>query len=126
MSDPLEGTLKWALLRDAPRVLPNARFFIRARGEAKMASGNTVSFGIDGQCDLYLFVKNSGGRHIECELKKSTGTLRPDQKVWRDFCLAWGIPWILLKGGQGETVEQTMTRWFVELTPLVNAAARNP
>jgi len=126
VSDPLEGPLKWALLRDAPRVLPNVRFFIRSIGEAKMPSGQTVTFGIPGQCDLGAYVRGSGGRIIECELKKSTGTLRPDQKVWRDFCLAWGIPWILLKVGKGETVEQTMVRWFAELTPLVNAATRNP
>ena len=126
MNDPLEETLKSALLRDAPRVIPNIRLFIRARGVAKMASGNTVSFGLDGQCDLTAYVRDSGGVSIEIELKKSTGRLRPDQEVWRAFCLAWGIPWILLKGGKGETIEQTMTRWFVELTPLVNAATRNP
>lgn len=124
--DPLEGTLKAALLEAAPRILPNVRFFVRSIGEGKLQSGNTVSFGIKGQCDLQAYIRNTGGRAIECELKKSTGTLRPDQKVWRDFCLAWGIPWILLKGGQGETVEQTMIRWFVELTSLVNAATRNP
>lgn len=124
--DPLEETLKDALLLAAPRVIPNMRLFVRARGVGKTASGNVVSFGLDGQCDLTASVKNSGGRTIEIELKKSTGRLRPDQEVWRDFCRAWGIPWILLQGGKGETVDQTIKRWFVELRPLVDAATRNP
>lgn len=112
-----ESTLKAVLLRDAPIVIPNMRLFVRNTGEAKMPSGNYVQFSVPGQCDLCGYLK--GGQAIEIELKSATGTLRPDQRVWRDWCLGWGVPWILLKGKEDETAEQTVSRWFGELKTMI-------
>ena len=112
----LESTLQSALLLAAPSELPNVRFFRRNVGVAKMR-GATVSFAVAGQCDLYGLVK--GGRALEVELKSATGTLEPDQRDWRDWCLTWGVPHIVLKAKKDETVEQTVSRWIVELRALI-------
>ena len=111
----LESTLQSALLLAAPGELPNVRFFRRNVGVAKMR-GATVSFAVAGQCDLYGLVK--GGRALEVE-RIATGTLKPDQRDWRDWCVAWSVPHIVLKAKKDETVEQTVSRWIVELRALI-------
>jgi hypothetical protein len=114
----LESTLQAALLEAAPRELPGVRLFRRNVGVAKMR-GATLRFSIPGQADIYGYIKGDPARAVEIELKSATGTLEPDQRRWRDWCVAWGVPHIVLKAKKDESVEQTVARWIVELRALV-------
>ena len=113
----LESTLQAALLLRAPESLPDIRFFRRNIGRARGWSGQVIHFGIKGQCDLYGILK--GGQLVEVELKADTGHLKEDQEAWRDWCLSWNVPWILLKAKKNETVEQTVARWLIELRAYI-------
>lgn len=94
------------------------RFFRRNVGAAKM-HGVTVRFAIKGQCDLYGITR--GGRHLEVELKAAGKRLEPDQVTWAAWCTEWGVPHIVLTGGKGETMEETVERWCGELGGLLGA-----
>ena len=109
-----ETTLQLALLLAAPRALPNLRLYRRNVGSARaLRTGQVVQYGLEGQADLYALVR--GGRHVEIELKAARGVLSPAQESWRNWCIAWGIPHVVLKAENGETVEQTVKRWCDEL-----------
>jgi hypothetical protein len=120
----LESQLQTALLLAAPGRLPSLRLFRRNVGEARMRGGYTVSFGLPGQCDLYGFVR--GGRVIEIELKAAGKKIKPgsDQDKWRAWCLEWGVPHVVLTGGKGETVGETVERWIRELANLIQEEHR--
>jgi hypothetical protein len=109
----LESELQAALLLAAPSKLSNIRLFRRNVGTVRVGK-RVMRFGIPGQCDLYALGR--GGRHGEVELKAAAGSLKPEQRAWRDFCAAWGIPWIVLKAKLGEPVDQTIARWLTELS----------
>jgi hypothetical protein len=113
-----ESVLQSALLLAAPACLPDLRLFRRNVGEARMR-GYTVSFGIPGQCDLYGYVR--GGRTIEVELKAFGQKIKPgsDQDKWRAWCISWGVPHVVLTGGKGETVRETVERWIGELRSVI-------
>ena len=113
-----ESTLQASFLLVQPLELPSLRFFRRNIGEAKLRGGYTVKFGIAGQFDFYAI--QTGGLHIEVELKSSTGTLRPAQREWRDFCIAWKIPFVILKGRHEESVDDTVKRWIEEMRELLS------
>ena len=113
-----ESVLQAALLLEAPKSLPHIRLFRRNVIAARVGE-RTVRAGIKGQCDLYGYVR--GGRTIEVELKAAGKTLSPEQRVWRNWCLEWGIPHIVLTGAKGETVDQTVERWLGELEQLITA-----
>lgn len=112
----LESDYQAALLLAAPGALPNLRLFRRNIGAAKF-HGHTVRFAIKGQCDLWGLAR--GGMHIELELKAPGGRLSPDQANWRSFCLAWGVPYLLLKAERTETVEGAVERWMGEIRSLL-------
>jgi hypothetical protein len=95
--------------------LPHVRVFRRNIMGARIED-RFVKAGIKGQCDTYAYVK--GGRAIELETKSLDGTLSPQQEVWRDWCRAWGVPWLELRPLAGEAPEQTVTRWVIELRGL--------
>ena len=56
--------------------------------ERRQAGGFSYKMGI---ADLYAIVN---GLHIEIEVKRPGGSLRPMQEKWRDQCLAKNIFWI--------------------------------
>ncbi len=111
-----ETAIQGELLKAAPFVLKDLRMFRRNILRVKI-EGRVIKVGIKGQCDIYGIVR--GGRHIEVEVKWIGGTLRPDQKVWRDWCIAMGVPWILLQTRAEETQEQNVARWIEELRILI-------
>jgi hypothetical protein len=113
-----ESTLQAAFLIAVPKVFPNLRLFRRNVGVAKVR-GATIRYSIPGQCDLYGYIRGAQSRVVEIELKSATGTLEPEQKMWRDFCLAWGVPWICLKAKKDETADETVSRWCDELKVMI-------
>lgn len=107
-----ETQLQNLLLKRAPFRIPELRLFRRQVAVFKV-DDRTVRVGIKGQCDLYGYLR--GGHAVEIELKSATGTLSKEQKDWRAFCLEWGIPYVLLQQRAGESHEETVERWGVEL-----------
>lgn len=65
-----------------------------------------------GQCDTYAIGR--GGLHYELEGKSLHGQLNPAQKRWRDWCVSWEIPWMLLRPMPGEQPTETVQRWCDE------------
>ena len=114
-----ESALQVALFLTAPKELPSIRLFRRNVGGARIR-GQVVKFGVAGQADLYALVR--GGGHIEVELKAVAGRLSPEQESWRNWCVAWGIPHVVLQAGKGESVEQTVGRWCAELKEEIGRA----
>ena len=108
----LESTYQSRLLLEAPKTLPDLRLF-RRQIMSGVIDGRRMSAGIAGQSDVYGFWR--GGRAVELELKGPTGNPTPAQKVWREFCLAWGIPHLVLKPQRGESVDETVGRWLREI-----------
>ncbi len=113
----LESHLQTKLLLEAPKRFKDLRLFRRNVGSAVMKGGYTVQFAIPGQCDLYGYVR--GGRTIEVELKNVGEGLKPDQKIWRAWCVEWGIPHIVLTAMKNETDQQTIDRWCAELLAFI-------
>lgn len=112
-----ESQLQAQLLLAAPSAIPNLRLFRRNVGVARMR-GAVVQFAIAGQSDLYGLVR--GGRHIEVELKAASAprNLPADQESWANWCVAWGIPHVVLRASKDESDEQTVARWCEELRRL--------
>lgn len=112
-----ESTLQAALLLAAPAHLPALRLFrrnvIATRVRDREGRERTVRAGIAGQADLYALVR--GGVHLEIELKNVGETLNPNQRIWRDWCVEWGIPHIVLTAKKGETTKETVERWLSEI-----------
>jgi len=75
--------------------------------------------GIKGQCDLYAIER--GGRHFEIELKGPTGSLRPEQRLWKEFCEFWGVSYMLLRMNIGESAESAASRWCDEISQKLSS-----
>lgn len=90
----------------------DVRLFKRSTGVIQLEE-RVFRAGIPGQCDFYALGK--GGRHYEIELKRERGRLSEAQGAWKDWCLTWGIPWILLQVQRGEAPPVTIARWVDEL-----------
>ena len=117
----IESDYQRLLLLEAPKRLPHVRLFRRNVGAVKAAVGadgaaRWTRFGIPGQSDLWAVVR--GGYIIEIEIKGLAGSLSPVQRAWRDFCLGWGVPWLLLKPLKGEAPEATVARWIGDIERL--------
>lgn len=102
------------LLYEAARAIPHLRLFRRNILRLKVVEARTgkdrmVIAGVKGQCDLYGI--QWGGRCMEIEIKSQNGRLAPEQRAWRDWCLAGQIPWLCLWPWQNETKEETVQRW---------------
>ena len=108
----LESTYQSTLFLEAPKVLSDLRLFRRQVMAGKI-DGRYMKAGIRGQSDVYGFWR--GSRAVELELKSLTGSTTPEQRAWREFCLAWGIPHLVLKPQKMETVEETVARWLREI-----------
>lgn len=93
-------------------VFPTVRMFRRNTGLIKLED-RVFRAGIPGQCDFYALGK--GGRHYEIELKREHGRLSEAQRAWKEWCLTWGISWILLQVRKGEVPCETVHRWVEEL-----------
>jgi hypothetical protein len=107
--------LQPAFLLEAPKRIPDLRLF-RRNVLAVRIENRGMRAGIKGQADLYGFWK--GGRPIELELKAAHRHQRPEQKVWAEWCHAWGVPYLLLKARPEETLEETVSRWCSEVEAL--------
>ena len=114
-----ESHLQVRFLLAAPARLPSVRLF-RRNVIAVRVEDRTIRAGIAGQADLYALVR--GGRHVEVELKNVGETLNPDQRVWRDWCVEWDIPHIVLTAKKNESAEETVDRWCKELSTLITSA----
>ena len=114
----LESAYQDHLLLLAPARLPQLRLFRRNVAKVRI-KGRVVRFAIAGQCDLYGIFKR--GMHVELELKGPRGVLEPDQESWRDFCFAWGVPWLLLKARKEESVEGCVERWIGEISAVLKS-----
>ena len=79
-----------------------------------------VIAGIKGQCDLWGVVW--GGLHLEVELKSQNGRLTPEQRTWRDWCLAGQIPWLCLWPWPSEAAAETVQRWVEAIRLLAGPA----
>lgn len=111
---PTERELQAALLLAAPRRIPTLRLFRRNVATVKI-DGRTVRAGIKGQADLYGYFR--GGLGIELELK-AFGRLSPEQLQWQAFCKEWGIPHLVLRAREGESVGETVERWCSEISQM--------
>ena len=114
------------LLYEAARAMPHVRLFRRNVLKLKVIDARTnrdrmVIAGIPGQSDLYGYV--FGGRCIEVELKSQNGRLTPEQRAWRDWCLAGQIPWLCLWPWPGETKEETVRRWVAAIALMAGPAS---
>lgn len=108
------------LLYESSRAIPWVRLFRRNILRLRVDDRIVIS-GIRGQCDLWgVFY---GGGHIEVELKSQNGRLSPEQRAWRDWCLAGQIPWLCLWPWPGESSAETVQRW-VEAIRLVAGPSR--
>jgi hypothetical protein len=106
----LEADYQRAFLARASLELRDHRMFRRNVGMIKV-DDRYFRASIPGQCDLYVIGR--GGWHGEIELKRFT-KLTPDQEHWRDWCAAWGVPWLLLEAGRPESPPETIARWMAE------------
>lgn len=116
----LESQLQVALLLAAPERFRDLRLFRRNIGAARMRGDFVVRFAIPGQCDLYGILRGGRG-HLEIELKGVGKPLSPVQKEWAAWCAEWKVPHVVLRAENGETEEQTVERWCVELGALIAA-----
>jgi hypothetical protein len=108
----LESTYQSTLFLRAPHVLTDLRLF-RRQIMAGRIHGRRMSSGIAGQADVYGYWRNGLG--VEIELKSLSGSLEPEQRVWRDWCLEWGVPHLVLKPLRDETVAATIERWIEQI-----------
>jgi hypothetical protein len=109
----LEGDYQRALLARVSLEFRDHRFFRRNVGLIKL-DDRMFRASIPGQCDLY--VVGRGGWHGEVEIKRY-GKLESSQVAWRDWCLAWHVPWLLLSVDKAEAPTETIVRWAGTLRP---------
>lgn len=110
-----EIKLEAMFLLAQPFEIPTLRLFKRNTGVVRIEK-RVIRFAIKGQCDCWGVF--DGGRHVEVELKALRGRLSPEQRDWRDFCLARRIPYMLAIEKKGESHEATVARWIEELRKL--------
>lgn len=116
MKKLLETDYVHALQAKASLELPNLRLFRRNTGLIRVPHGVFRS-GIPGQCDLYGIDRKS--THYEIEVKGVRTQFTLEQMTWRDWCRAWGVPWLLLRVGKTELPAQTIDRWIGEVRALI-------
>jgi hypothetical protein len=118
---PLETDYVHALLARATLEFRGVRFFRRNTGLLKLhhynAKGERTDrvfrASIPGQCDLWA-VRKGDARHYEIEVKRF-GELEDTQKIWRAWCVEYGVPWLLLRVHKLEREPETIARWIGEL-----------
>jgi hypothetical protein len=117
-----ETDLLHIFIERAPHVLPHVRVFRRNVINRTVTEGDrkfTLKNGIKGQADAYALIR--GGRHVEIETKAARGAMREAQERWRDFCLAFAIPHLILKAKKDEAPVVTIERWVEELREIIHA-----
>lgn len=109
-----ETDLLHLLFRRAPAELPDARLFRRNVGRFKTFGGErVVHVGIEGQSDVYAIVR--GGHLVEIETKARRGRMSDEQRAWQSFCVAWGVPHVVLRERRGATPDEAVQEWIEEL-----------
>lgn len=126
---------------------PRVRLFRRQIIDRTVADIHTgrkfqVKAGIEGQADVYGFVKIEYNRThhpvetplgpgvrwtfgscavpFEIEFKGAKTRVSEEQKNWRRFCEEWSIPHIELRAGKDESQVETITRWIKEVNNFVS------
>ena len=118
-----ETQLLHLLLQRAPAVFPDARLFRRNVGLYYTKDGRPVRVGIEGQADAYALLR--GGLLVEVETKAARGRMSEPQHRWRDFCVAMGIPHVVLIASKSATPQEIVSEWIDELRGVF-AALRRP
>jgi hypothetical protein len=106
-----------------PAAFPDVRVFRRNiinRTVEERGRVFQLKSGIPGQADAYAIVK--GGRHVEIETKSARGTMRDAQEAWREWCLSFDVPHLVLRAGRKEGTHETIARWLCELGAVLHAA----
>jgi len=116
----IESEYMRKLLVRASVEIPDLRLFRRNVGALKVSERRMFRAGIPGQCDLYGYVRGTG-RVIEVEIKNVRGRLTRDQVHWRDWCCAWGVPWVLCEVSLLDpSPDATVTRWIRQIHEAMN------
>ena len=116
-----ETDLLHLFIQRAPLSLPDCRVFRRNVLNVETKQGFRARNGIRGQADCYAITR--GGRHVEIETKAARGQLAEAQKRWREFCVSFGVPHLVLRAHFKETADETVARWIVELAMCLRSAA---
>jgi hypothetical protein len=116
----LETDYLHALLGRVSLEFRDHRFFRRNTGIIKLED-RVFRAGIPGQCDLYVIGR--GGWHGEVEIKRYT-RLSPAQENWRDWCVSWNVPWLVLDVSKSENPPETISRWVNEVSEWLRSSSR--
>lgn len=115
-----ERELMQFFMAEVPTYLPHVRVFVRTIVNATASKGGRhfhIKAGIKGQSDMYALAE--GGLHVELETKAAKGRMLEEQKAWREFCLAFRIPHLVLRARSGEHPASTIERWIAELRAVL-------
>jgi hypothetical protein len=118
VSRTIETDLVKLFIEQVPYAIPTARAFKRAIVDDMSVRGHRILAGIEGQADVYVYVK--GGRVIEIEAKMAKGRMREAQIAWAALCKAWSVPHIVVRALAGEESAATVDRWVRELKEVVD------
>lgn len=116
-----ETDLLHVFIARAPLTLTHVRLFRRNIINVEAKGGFRVRNGIKGQADAYALAR--GGAHVELETKAARGIMREAQLRWRAFCLAFGIPHLVLRALPQEDPDDTVARWIGELRATLESKA---
>ena len=108
-----EKNLQQQLVRGISIAIPSVRIFRRTVVNCVTRKGFRARAGLIGQADCYAYVR--GGRVVEIELKAAGGSLSPAQERWQAWCVAWGVPHVLLVARRDESPRETVERWIEEI-----------
>ncbi len=96
MSRQREAVMSDEVQMELQRLGREFRFWKRTNGTFRSIHGQAIiKVGIVGACDLTGIMMGRPAIPFEVELKWGKNSLDPDQIIWRDFCLKFGIPWFL-------------------------------
>jgi hypothetical protein len=113
----LETDLVKLWIEKIPYRLPNCRAFRRAVVDDISMRGHRIIAGVEGQADVYVYVK--GGTVVEVEAKMAKGRMREAQIAWAAWCKLWGINHLVVRALAGEEATATVDRWVEELRRVI-------
>ncbi len=114
-----ETDLLHLFIERVPFALRDVRVFRRNIINVETVHGFRARNGIKGQSDAYALVR--GGRVVELETKAARGVMRKAQIAWREWCLIWEIPHLVLRAEKGELPSDTVVRWIAKLEGVIHA-----
>jgi hypothetical protein len=103
-----------------PGVFPRLRIFRRTVLNVETVDGWRARAGVKGQADYYIMGKRV---HVEVETKAIPRASKwyKEQLAWRALCSQLEIPYLIARALPGETPDETVAKWLVELVPLVGS-----